>query len=221
MCLDYKAWLLVRELLLRTPLKVVASLLRDHKFIATVRATLHWLAQQCASLDASDHPLDQTASPRSECAGSSPSTLGASPIEVTQAPRKRKRDGQSVSTVPQSHKDIARLYTSICCNLIQLRDIAGDRSRGYEVEHLLAALRSTPEEAAAILGSSLPIVDYLIRNEEGTPTTEMSSTSTSGKEISMTKYDDAWILPVVQHWQSQTTCLDGNTDLQTCVSIPT
>ena len=224
--LEYKSWRLVRELLLRTPLETVAGLLRDHKFITTVRATLHWLAQRCASLDSSEHQLDPPDSPHSNSADSSPSTLRASPTEVTRASRKRKRNAHLISHVPQNHKDVARLYTSICCNLIQLQDIAGDKSRGYAVEHILAALRSTPEDAAAILGSSLPIVDFILRNEEDTPTTDTSGADTSTIDTSMmdtstTKYDDAWISPIVQYWRSQTSALDGNISLQTSVSVST
>ena len=218
-CLECKAWLLVRELLLRTTLTVVAGLLRDHKFVATIRATLHWLAPKCASLDGSDHPLDQTDSPRTKFDDSSPSTLGASPTEVTQASRKRKRDAQSVSDVPQNYKDVARLYTSICCNLIQLQDITSDKSRGYAVEHIRAALRSTSEETAVILGSSLAIVDYLIRNEENVSTTNTSSTDASTMDTPMTKYDDAWILPFVQYWRSQTSSFGEDSNSKTCVSF--
>ena len=221
MCLYYKSWLLLRELLLRTPLTVVAGLLRDHKFIATIRATLHWLARKCASLDLSDHPLGQTDSPHSNFTDSSPSTLGGSPTEVTQASRKRKRDATFASHVPQNYKDIARLYTSVCCNLIQLQDIAGDKSWGYAVELILAALRSTPEEAAAIFGSSLTIVDWLLRNEENSYMTCTSSTETSNIETSTTKHDDAWLLPFVQYWRSQTSCIDGDINVQASVSVST
>ena len=219
MCLEYKAWLLVRELMLRTPLTVVAGLLRDHKFVATIRATLDWLAQKCASLDESDHSLDYPDSPRTKFDDSSPSTLGESPIKVTQASKKRKRDTELVSHVPQNYKDIARLYTSICCNLIQLQNIAGDKSRGYAVEHIRAALRSTAEEAAAILGSSLPIVDYLTRNEKSTSTTNTSSTDASTVDTPSTKYDDAWILPIIQYWQSQTSYFEGDSSFKSCVSV--
>ena len=205
--------------MLRTPLTIVACLLRDHKFVATIRATLHWLAQKCASLHGSDHPLDQTDSPRTKFDDSSPSTLGAPPTEVTQASRKRKRDANIVSDVPQNYKDVARLYTSICCNLIQLQDIASDKSRGYAVEHIRAALKSTAEEAAAILGSSLPILDYLTRNEESTSTTNTSSTDASTMDTPSKKYDDAWILPIVQYWRSQTSCFERDSSFETCVSV--
>ena len=171
----------------------MARLLSAQKFTVTVRATLQWLAQKSVSLDVLKNLEDDTVPidpvlTDSSLADSTSTVQEAYPTGAPPASRKRKRNGTIEAPVPQTPEHIVRLYTSICCNLIQLQEIAGDKSRGYAVEHLQAALRSPPEDAAAILGCSARVIDYLVRNKD---------------PISTSDYNDAWLLPMVQHWRSQ------------------
>lgn len=194
--------------MLRTPLATVARLLSAHKFTVIVRATLQWLAQKSVHMDELDTLDGDSASAdpmsaNSSLAGSSATVQGASPNGAAKVSRKRKRDGTVEEPIAQTHRDIARLYTSICCNLIQLQKIAGDKSRGYAVEQLLAALRSPFDDAAAILGCSARVVDYLVRHEELIPSLN---------------YDHAWLLPMVQHWRSQMTCPEDDLNFPASVS---
>ena len=194
-CLEYRAWLLLRELVLRTPLTTVARLFSAHKFTKTIQTTLRWLAERRPSAGEVESCYAETNSIDSSLADSSSTLREASPIDA---------GGNSQSSVPQTYTEIARLYTSICCNFIQLEEITQDDSLGYAVEHLKAALKGAPENAAIILGCSAKVVDYLLRNRN---------------ENSTMENDCAWILPLIQYWQSTSTSSAHEINLPINVSL--
>lgn len=197
-CLDYRAWLLLRELVLRIPLTTVARLLSAHNFVATAQSTLQWLAEQC-------HILHESFSSGDGSRGSVTSFVldGRSPLNVLHPSKKRKRDEGMPAATLRVPKDIRYLYTAISSNLIQLQDITKDESQGYAVEHLKAALRSPPEDAAAILACAAAIAGFLLRYR-----CDHFKMDSNG----------AWVLPMVRHWQSQLTSIGGDLNVPVHVS---
>ena len=175
MCLEYRAWLLIRELIVRTPLSTVAQLLNAHKFTTTIHKTLEWLAQKGASRK---HIGGNNGEPNYDGLDSGSEQLS----------RKRKRDADTETWGRRNFPDSARLYTSVCCTLIQLQAIISDSSQGYVIEHLKAAMKKTSDEAASILGHSIRVVNY------------MNSTR---KESGSIEDQIAWLTPMLNHWTAQ------------------
>lgn len=197
-CLDYRAWMLLRELVLRTPLTSVARLLSAHKLTGTIQSTLQWLAEKCRSI-----PEDLFWLIEADMSDPNSALEEASPGSLSQPSRKRKRDGQSKATTTWTPKDVRFLYTSICCNLIEMQDIITDGSQGYAVEHLKAALRCPLEIAASTLDCAAIIAGFLVRYR---------------CDRSKMEYDGAWVLPMVQFWQSQLPGLREDLNLSVNVS---
>lgn len=189
--------MLLRELVLRTPLTTVARLLSAHKLSGTIQSTLQWLAEKCRSI--SENLSRQR---KADILGLGSGLQEAPSASLPQQSRKRKRDGESKFAAIWTPKDVRYLYTSICCNLIELQDIIADGSQGYAVEHLKAALRCPLEIAASTLDCAAIIVGFLVRYR---------------CDRSKMEYDRVWILPMVQYWQSQLPALGE--DLQLSVNV--
>ena len=188
-CLDYRAWMLLRELVIRTPLTTVARLLSAHKLTGTIQSTLQWLAEKCRSIPQDlDRLYIEAIKSDPNLAVRLQEASQASPGSLSQQSRKRKRDGQSKAATTWAVKDVRYLYTSICCNLIEMQDIITDGYQGYAVEHLKAALRCPLEIAASILDCAAIIVGFLVSYR---------------CDRSKMEYDSAWVLSMVQFWQSQ------------------
>ena len=155
-CLEPKAWLLLRTLVKRIPLTNTARLLNTFKFTTIVKDTLQWL-QQKVDLERETLPPDNNDA--LAAAESSSATLEVSPIEAPQRSRKRKRDGAPIlSSQPSSTAsfNIKTLYNAICSTIKEVEALTRDtpdRTRGFAIEYIKATLRSSPEHAAAILGS--------------------------------------------------------------------
>ena len=165
-CLNFRAWLLLRALLLLTPLTKVASLLNTFKFTLIVKNSILWLQQK---IDQENDLHFQESDDALATVESSSATLEPSPVKAPHRSRKRKRDDTSISLnwiLPVVDPDVKRLFGSICCTMREVDALMNDmpdQSRGFAVEYMKAALKSSAESAAAILGGSFSITNFLLR----------------------------------------------------------
>jgi len=169
--LHLKAWILLRKLLVRIPPATVARLLKEHKFIKTLKETFHWLHENFDQDQLSSSPRDDAESDSSE-SGSSESGSGSgidtSSSDDQTSARKRKLDGTEI--IPHRESEgpavvLDTMYVAMCGVVKQLRDFVTDPGDvlGYTAEHMRAALKSSPEEAAIILGSSIYLVNHILQ----------------------------------------------------------
>ena len=115
-----------------------------------------------------DRATDQSLrTPSWDAAASSSETIEAPTVKGPRKSRKRKRDGSRPGPVQKVPGDLEILYKSICC----VNKILGAMTRGlkgsqdYAIEHLKSALRSSPEQAADILGSSMALAGFFFNDE--------------------------------------------------------
>ena len=165
-----KLWLMLQELAVRTPLTTLSRLLRAHHFTRALRDILGWLKEHVNRVEVSqdvglgsEEMFDQPAD-SSDTVTSSPGGLRMS--------RKRKLDGTEIvmsEEVENTATGAFRLlYLAICGALRQLQSLAMDpeQTQGFAVEHMKSSLRSSPEEAAQIMGSSFYLTNRLIQTPQ-------------------------------------------------------
>ncbi|KAL6715509.1 hypothetical protein ACLMJK_006470 [Lecanora helva] len=165
-----KAWLLLRELLVRTPMAAVARLIKEHTLINSLRRTIEWLYGRCCRVAKS------TQSPDDQLIDDIPGDL-FDPMESSfirpNESRKRKRDEDKsppasplYATKPYIFRRTCSLFTAVCGVFAQLDELASDecQKKGFVVEHLRFAMKSSLEEAAIILGKSLYITNQILRS---------------------------------------------------------
>ena len=171
---NYRAWILLRVLIVRTPLAVTARLLKTCKFMESLGAALK-LVSQCghAKLKA----LVQDGKGRDWNSDSSFHTLESSSNE-SQPSRKRKRGSaafgedqfMSSSCESQRSNNVNRestqvLLVAICSAVSQLEELSIDSDvvRGYASEHMKFAMRVPPEQAATMLEYTVNIVNHFMQ----------------------------------------------------------
>ena len=198
-CLDFRAWLLLRELSMRTHLTTVARLLSTFNFMGIVQSTLRWLAWEYRPRSEGSFDDEQ-----SRVSDSSSTLRDTSPENPPQRSRKRKRDGQLQPVAPRTPRGIRYLYTAVCCNIIQLQDIMSDMTQGYAIEHLKAALKCPPDNIAMVLDCTAIIVNSLVRYR---------------CSPSKMENDSAWLLPILSLWQSRSTAGAEDLDIPLHVSL--
>lgn len=168
-CVDFRAWLLFGVLAIRIPLANTARLLSTYKFMVIVANTLQWLQQK---VDQEKGYSPQEREDVSVTAESSSATLEASPVEAPQKSKKRKREftvafpSKQFQTVAPN---IEALYKSICSTIREIESFTRDLPdglQGFSVEYMKASLKSSPQDAAVILGSSFTVTDVLIRRSD-------------------------------------------------------
>ncbi|KAL2038147.1 hypothetical protein N7G274_009095 [Stereocaulon virgatum] len=179
-CLYSKAWSLLRELTVRLPLSKTASLLKTYDFITIVRNTLQWFYEsvnrRLSAPNGEERGSLHSSANSSGTVSSSSSQLGTS--------RKRKRDGTEISIstpIPIDESGaVDALFMAVCATIAQVWSFTedSDHDRGFTVEHIKSALRSSPQDAAQILGTSLYLTSHLLRkpnraSERGWSTTYM------------------------------------------------
>lgn len=102
-------------------------------------------------------------------ADSSSTTVETPTIKATAKSRKRKRGDLPHVSYNRSIKSISdyeTLYLSIYSAVIQLQKLTVDLSdvpQGFAVEHLKSAFRSSPEQTASILQSSVLIANDVLK----------------------------------------------------------
>lgn len=199
--LHFKAWILLRELLIRTTLATAARLLKEFKFINTLKETFHWLQENFDRDRLPSSPQDGTGSDSSQ---SGSETESSTSDEQTSA-RKRKIDGNEI--VPHRESDgpdlaLDTLYAAICTVVKQLKDFIIDPEDvlGYAAEHMRAALKSSPEEAAVILGSSIYLANRILQTpNRNHRRNRRSSTRSSPKTLEETAFESC-ISPMIEFW---------------------
>lgn len=196
-----EAWILLRELLIRTPLATAARLLKEFKFINTLKETFHWLHGNSDRDQIPASPQDGT---RSESSPSGSETESSNSDEQTSA-RKRKIDGTEI--VPHRESDgptlaLDTLYAAMCAVVKLLKDFIIDPEHvlGYAAEHMRAALKSSPEEAAIILGSSIYLANRIVQSPNRSHHQKRSSsTRGSQKRLEETAFGSC-ISPMIEFW---------------------
>jgi hypothetical protein len=163
-CLEYQAWLLLYELLIRTTLRNVARLLHAHKFVGTLQNTLQRVHEHAIS---QGNLADLYTEENMAVADSSSTTIEASSVEEFSKSRKRKRVGSQVRGMQDKIElkyDTGLLYFAICRVVNRLNALVADLhddSRGFAVEHLKATLKGPANQVAQILGTSLSLAHFL------------------------------------------------------------
>ena len=160
-----EAWLLLRVVLARLPATVVSRFLKTYKFIVVLEKTLQRLCEYLGH--AATKKSSNTESDRSRESSSSATIENGSSIEVKNS-KKRKRDEtepEFSTNAGEARIDSAKLFTCICSALQQIGDRATDVSHGEALlpaEYIKAALKTSPEAAARIVGSCLSILERLV-----------------------------------------------------------
>lgn len=187
-----------------TPLTNVARLLSAHKFTASLQKIFKWMRGQA------DRGTGQPNSPLSwDPAASSSETIEASTTKRPTKSRKRKRDDPQSGLLQSSVEDLGFLFASICSTIEKLHAIIKGPTgpRDFAIEHLKSAMRSSPEQAADILGSSM-VLTSLIFDDEHQPTRSLGDSASSedsdkqSQSIRDAAVLEACIACIVEIWNS-------------------
>lgn len=220
--LYFKAWILLRELLIRTPLTNAARLLKEHKFVNTLKETFQWLYGNYDQAQLLCYLEDGTISNPSNV---SPESGNSSSDEQTTA-RKRKVDG--TESVPHRKSDgptvaLDTLYVTICGVIRQLEYFIIDPGHvyGYAAEHMRAALKSSPDEASIILGASMYLVNHILQapNRSRRRNRRPSATWASRKRLEDTAYESC-TSPMIEFWSFRSPGGHSPSDELNNVSLP-
>ena len=213
----------MRELIALIPINNIARLLNDHHFTASLQKTFNWLKGHIERLTISDSQADAAG-----IADSSSATIEPSPIEQPKKSRKRKRDGShtSPSKIISPENDIESLYVSICSVIKQLDTLIGSTAEGsldFASEHLKSTFRSSPDQAAEILGSALRVALYV--NHHPTLTLRdsvhyLESEDQSRYVRDIPRIHDVCISAVANIWDSRSVTADDSLDQLSVVGIP-
>ena len=194
---------MLQELAVRTPLTVLSRLLSAHHFTSALRNTLGWLQKHVNRVEVSpdvgigneemfDQPDDS-------------SDTVASSSDGRRRSKKRKLDGTEIVASEEVIKPATgafrELYLAICGALRQLQSLAMDpeQTKGFAVEHMKSSLRSSPEDAAQIMGSSFYLTNRLIQ----TPQRYWHQKRVFTKELQKLLADSGYgscIFPIIGLW---------------------
>ena len=161
---------MLQELVVRTPLTSVARLLRTHHFTRALRTALGWLQKQVNRVKTSPdvgagneelfHPPEDSSD-----------TVEGSSNEFRTS-KKRKLDETEVTVSEEVASSTTGafgvLYLAICPAVRQLQSLTMDpeQKQGFAVELIKSSLRSSPEDAAHILGSSFYLPNRIIQTPQ-------------------------------------------------------
>jgi len=159
---EWRAWILLRTLLLHTPISNSARLLKAQNLVTMLYESLQGLYDHC--------PKPQHLGNNEEwrLSDSSSDTVESSESK-SRTSKKRRRDGTeaegshhlaSVRKI-ETHK----IFVAICGLLAQLQffTVNQEPTQGYAKEHMKSSLKTKPEEAASILGNSLYLVNDILQ----------------------------------------------------------
>lgn len=203
-----------------TPLTNVARLLSVHKFTASLQKVFKWMRGQA------DRGTGQPISPLSwDPAASSSETIEASTTKRPTKSRKRKRDEPQSGLLQKSIDDLGFLFASICSTIEKLQAIIKGPTgpRDFAIEHLKSAMRSSPEQAADILGSSMVLAN-LIFDDEHQPTRSLGHSASpedpdkQSQSIRDAAVHEACIACIVEIWNSCTATAEDSSSQSKRVS---
>ena len=171
LCLSPRAWSLIQALIVRIPISVTARLIRMHNFTSILHKTLQYL-EHCVApkkdLPVSTERGESTFKESPANVDSSSGTVDNVSPKIRSKKRKREtRETLIVHPVKSTITGIIALFGSVCdvvkC-LVGFTHHLSDGSWSCVVEHMRAALRTSPEDAAAILGHSLTIATFILKH---------------------------------------------------------
>lgn len=193
---------------MRTSLTNAARLLSAHKFTTLLQQIFKWMRGQA------DRGTVQPSFPLSwDPAASSPDTIETSATERPTNSRKRKRDDPQSGPLQKSIGDLGFLFTSICSTIVKLQAMINGptRLRDFAIEHLKSAIRSSPEQAADILGSSM-VLASLIFDQENQSSRNLADSASSADPDKQSQsigpvavVHEACIACIVEIWNSCST----------------
>ena len=194
----YKAWFLLRVLLVRLPISTAARLLREHKITGILRKTFEWILEHKdgrlgssvkkseGGEEASDSSYDTAKTSQSALKASrkrkredseysfAEEDANRSPGESHTLKEPSNEDSESAAVTLRSPSpneqrfDVRYLHLAVCSVVILLGELSSESSESsdewYAVEHLKFVSRTSPEDAASVLGRSLYITNQIIRN---------------------------------------------------------
>lgn len=205
---------------MRTPLTNTARLLSAYKFTALLQKILKWMRGQA------DRGTGQSNSLLSwDPAASSSDTIEASVTERPMNSRKRKRDDPQSGPLQKSIGDLRFLFASICSTIVKLQAIInGTRLRDFAIEHLKSAIRSSPEQAADIFGSSMVLASLIFEEESqnfrnlANPASSEDSDRQSQSIGPLAAVHEACINCVVKIWKTCSASTEDSSFQSKCVS---
>ena len=183
---DPNAWLLFSELVLHTPLSTTSRLLKAFDFPNILHHTLQWLLHSASPAGLGSFEEDTS----SAAAIPSSITVEAPPEGQPRKTKKRKQNSDHDQPVALTQNEIRRVHICVCSSLGLLLELSEESQtdlHGYAVEHLRAALRTSNEFAARILGFSLTLAS----------TAEHTSDQAPGANEEYNQF----ILPVIKYWR--------------------
>lgn len=206
---------------MRTPLTNAARLLNAHKFTALLQKIFKWMRGQA------DRGTVQPSFPLSwDPAASSSDTAEASATERPTNSRKRKRDDPQSGPIQKSFGDLGFLFASICSTIVKLQAIINGptRLRDFSIEHLKSAIRTSPQQAADIVGSSM-VLASLIFDEENQNSRNLADSASSEDPDKQSQsiepvavVHEACIACIVEIWNSCSTSTEDSSFQSKCVS---
>lgn len=206
---------------MRTSLANAARMLNAHKFTALLQKIFKWMRGQA------DRGTFQPKFPLSwDSAASSSDTIETPATERPANSRKRKRDDPQFGPLQKSIGDLGYLFASICSTIVKLQAIINGptRLRDFAIEHLKSAIRSSPEQAADILGSSM-VLASLIFDEENQSSRNLADSASSQYPDKQSQsigpvalVQEACIACIVEIWNSCSTPTEESSFQSKCVS---
>ena len=198
--------MVIQELVIRTPLTSVARLLCAHQFTNVLRNTLGWLQRQVHRMTVS--PDVESVNEELFDSPEESSDAGESSSNGPRTSKKRKLDGtevtaseEAVSTATGAFRVV---YFAICGTIGQLQTLTIDpeQMHGFAVEHMKSSLRSAPEDAAHILGSSFYLTKHFIQTSHGYFYRKKVFTTELQKLLANTGYISC-IIPAINLWNQR------------------
>lgn len=206
---------------MRTSLTNAARMLNAYKFTALLQKILKWMRGQA------DRGNVQPKFPLScDSAASSSDTLETPATERPANPRKRKRDDPQFGPLHKSIGDLGYLFASICSTIVKLQAMinGSTRLRDFAIEHLKSAIRSSPEQAADILGSSMVLASLIFDEENQSSRNQAVSASSEDPDkqsqsiAPVALVHEACIACIIEIWNSCSISTEESSFQSKCVS---
>ena len=210
--LEPEAWILLRVVIARLPATITARLLKNYKLTATLERTLRWICNHLGH-EKNDTAFEFVLSNQDELSGESSSSAtieNTARIGVKKSKKRKRDETEDGSSKTNTQIDVERLFICMCSALQQAEEKAEDVDDSeaiFAAEHMKAALKTSPENAARILGSSFGILEFLVRKSNPKDFVKMS-------EIMR----ESLLSPLVTLWDFRASTSDddfGNTSSRT------
>ena len=218
--LNDQTWRLLHHLIPKVPISRLAIVIKDQKFMQTLSETLQALQENVVQSDKASYS-DFVKSKELDIAdaNSNPPSQDVSQDEATT--QKRKRDDVDISHPPFIPHKI-ELYSFICRVVYQLDTLASDPDRhGYAAHQLTASLKSPPNEAAAIFGYGMFLInDFLQRFRRGEPLDGPEASDEVQAQMTDALIESC-LSPLIDFWKNRSQAIQDKTkDSVDVSSIP-